>query len=60
MTSREAKGKTAPSAIGPVEPAASSAMLPCTLRELLLYFLRLGTFGFDGPIALAAICSGTL
>jgi chromate transporter len=26
---------------------------PCTLRELLLYFLRLGTFGFGGPIALA-------
>lgn len=24
-----------------------------TLRELLLYFLRLGTFGFGGPIALA-------
>jgi chromate transporter len=26
---------------------------PCTMRELLLYFLRLGTFGFGGPIALA-------
>ncbi len=26
----------------------------CTLREFLLYFLRLGTFGFGGPIALAA------
>ncbi|MBI1852260.1 MAG: chromate transporter [Planctomycetes bacterium] len=26
---------------------------PCTLREFLLYFLRLGTFGFGGPIALA-------
>src|SRR6267154_5204134 len=25
----------------------------CTLRDLLLYFLRLGTLGFGGPIALA-------
>src|SRR5690348_1281406 len=27
--------------------------VPCTMRELLAYFLRLGTFGFGGPIALA-------
>jgi len=27
--------------------------VPFTLRELLAYFLRLGTFGFGGPIALA-------
>lgn len=27
--------------------------VPCTLREFLLYFLRLGTVGFGGPIALA-------
>jgi chromate transporter len=27
--------------------------LPCTFRQFLLYFLRLGTFGFGGPIALA-------
>ncbi len=26
---------------------------PCTLRQLAVYFLRLGTFGFGGPIALA-------
>ena len=27
--------------------------VPCTLRGLLVYFLRLGTFGFGGPVALA-------
>jgi len=27
--------------------------VPCTLREFLFYFLRLGTLGFGGPIALA-------
>ncbi|MCW5893118.1 MAG: chromate efflux transporter [bacterium] len=26
--------------------------VPCTRRDLVLYFLRLGTFGFGGPIAL--------
>jgi chromate transporter len=29
-----------------------SEMVPFSLRDLLLYFLRLGTFGFGGPIAL--------
>jgi chromate transporter len=28
--------------------------LPYSMRDFLLYFLRLGTFGFGGPIALAA------
>ncbi|MBI1818143.1 MAG: chromate transporter [Deltaproteobacteria bacterium] len=28
-------------------------MTPCTLREFLTYFLRLGALGFGGPIALA-------
>ncbi len=32
---------------------AASETVPCTLRELLVYFVRLGTFGFGGPIALA-------
>jgi chromate transporter len=32
---------------------AKSTLVPCTLREFALYFLRLGTFGFGGPIALA-------
>src|SRR5262244_2412056 len=31
---------------------ASEGLAPCTLRELLFYFLRLGTTGFGGPIAL--------
>jgi chromate transporter len=36
-------------------PAGDSAQetVPCTMREFLLYFLSLGTFGFGGPIALA-------
>src|SRR5215470_14048675 len=32
---------------------ATETIEPCTLRELLGYFLWLGTFGFGGPIALA-------
>jgi len=32
---------------------AHGETLPCSLGELLRYFLRLGTFGFGGPIALA-------
>ena len=30
-----------------------AALVPCSLREFLAYFLRLGTLGFGGPIALA-------
>src|SRR5207344_2898778 len=33
--------------------APTSDTVPCTLRDLLQYFLWLGTFGFGGPIALA-------
>jgi chromate transporter len=32
---------------------ANVALVPCALRELTMYFLRLGTLGFGGPIALA-------
>src|SRR5947209_19972917 len=41
------------------EPKRQPQMVDCastvsfTLRELLVYFLRLGTLGFGGPIALA-------
>src|SRR5258705_7683718 len=31
----------------------TSQTVPCTMREFLLYFLRLGPAGFGGPIALA-------
>jgi chromate transporter len=33
--------------------AGSGVLLPCTLRQVVLYFLRLGAVGFGGPIALA-------
>src|SRR5438874_12905001 len=39
-----------PAAAHPERPGET---VPCTLREFLLYFLRLGTLGFGGPIALA-------
>lgn len=32
---------------------SGDSLTPCSLRELTLYFLRLGTLGFGGPIALA-------
>ncbi len=35
------------------EPESRGETVPCTMREFLLYFLRLGAFGFGGPIALA-------
>jgi chromate transporter len=35
------------------ERDGASGPVPCTLGEFLFYFVRLGTFGFGGPIALA-------
>ena len=35
------------------DPSPAVDVNPSSLRELLLYFLRLGTLGFGGPIALA-------
>jgi chromate transporter len=39
--------------VAPDPIPAYAALAPSTLREFTLYFLRLGTFGFGGPIALA-------
>src|SRR5215831_5008047 len=36
-----------------MERQAAEGLAPCSSSELLLYFLRLGTTGFGGPIALA-------
>ena len=35
-----------------VDRRTAEGLAPCTLTELILYFLRLGTAGFGGPIAL--------
>lgn len=44
----------APIDVKPAKPeAATPQLVPCTLREFAMYFLRLGTLGFGGPIALA-------
>jgi chromate transporter len=38
----------------PLETKADAPeLVPCTLRDLVVYFLRLGALGFGGPIALA-------
>jgi chromate transporter len=42
----------APPAHTPSRPPAPQPRQPFTLRELVLYFLRLGAFGFGGPVAL--------
>jgi chromate transporter len=46
-------GASSPESTAAASPAAEKEVLPCTIWEFLLYFLRLGTFGFGGPIALA-------
>jgi len=50
MSQASSRGKADKPRMG---PAATDDVVPCSMRDLLLYFLRLGTFGFGGPIALA-------
>ena len=51
---REASAAAGPGERGPPPPRQPEAgIVPCSLREFFGYFLRLGTFGFGGPIALA-------
>src|ERR671931_36885 len=45
--------RAADAAARSAQPLPPSGNVPCTMRQLLFYFLRLGTFGFGGPIALA-------
>jgi chromate transporter len=46
--------RTMPTQAKPPPPGtAETPVVPCTMREFLLYFLVLGTVGFGGPIALA-------
>lgn len=55
MTSGTSTQPTAstPEATVPNGGTATSELEPCSLRDFALYFLRLGTLGFGGPIALA-------
>ncbi|MBI3803145.1 MAG: chromate transporter [Nitrospirae bacterium] len=52
MSKIESKADQTPNAAAAAAPPGSTELRPCTLRELLVYFVRLGTFGFGGPIAL--------
>ncbi len=54
MTAKtEPKVAAVPEAQTVTGPESGEETQPCSMREFLLYFLRLGTFGFGGPIALA-------
>ena len=41
-------------------PDAGAAAVACPLGHFLWYFLRMGTFGFGGPIALAGYMQSDL
>lgn len=53
MTSAATPEPSAGASDEPVAPPDSASLAPYSLRDLTRYFLRLGTFGFGGPIALA-------
>ena len=52
MIEADAAVVTTPAVTSSMNRAAPGVGEPYSLRGLLLYFLRLGTFGFGGPIAL--------
>src|SRR4030095_6433180 len=51
LAGREDRTMTTPAQ--PSQSVEQGEVSPAPLRDFLLYFLRLGTFGFGGPIALA-------
>ena len=53
MNSRSPRPGGVSRSAGAPAAAAARETRPCTLRELLGYFVHLGSFGFGGPIALA-------
>ena len=53
MTTASEPAKQQPPTAPKNGPGSRGETVPCTMREFLSYFLRLGTFGFGGPIALA-------
>ncbi|HZR46509.1 MAG TPA: chromate transporter [Candidatus Manganitrophaceae bacterium] len=52
MRKIESKADSTPDSRSAASSIGTTELRPCTLRELLVYFVRLGTFGFGGPIAL--------
>jgi len=53
LTSAPARSRSQVSGVTRADPGQLAARPARTMRGLFLYFLRLGSFGFGGPIALA-------